>query len=246
MPKIPDLTDPRYLDELGWFLYHEKFRRDQFGASYTQERLAYSRMLLDEVLDACEQERAWLTEKTVVSVGCGCTGDLTAWPAAVKIAVDPLLYAYQKLGMLMGDAQGTSPTVYLSLEVEQLPMLDQCADLVVCRNALDHVPAPAMMLGQIHRILKPLGYLFLSVDIGGSPTPDEPTVFTSDTLTTLIGESFTIVKRLDALPPHSKGRSCSVRIAARKPDDSTSRLDKDALLNAYVAQFQPTASSRPR
>ena len=73
MPKIPDLTDPRYLDELGWFLYHEKFRRDQFCASYTEERLAYSRTLIDEVLAACKQERAWLTEKAVVTVGCGCT-----------------------------------------------------------------------------------------------------------------------------------------------------------------------------
>ena len=28
MPEIPDLTDPRYLDEVGWFLYYEKYRRD--------------------------------------------------------------------------------------------------------------------------------------------------------------------------------------------------------------------------
>ena len=109
MLRIPDLTDPRYLDELGWFLYHEKFRRDQFGASYADERLAYSQMLLDEVLRACEQDRPWLSDKTVVTVGCGCTGDLATWPAAVKIAVDPLLYAYQKLGMLVRMRPGRSP-----------------------------------------------------------------------------------------------------------------------------------------
>ena len=123
-------------------------------------------------------------------------GNLTTWTAAVKIAVDPLLYAYQKLGMLIADAPGTVPTVYLSLGIEELPLLDRCAELVVCRNALDHVPAPKMMLDQIHRILKPRGYLFLSVDIGGSPTPDEPTVFTIDSLTTLVGESFTIVSHM--------------------------------------------------
>ena len=43
MPQIPDLTDPRYLDEVGWFLYHEKYERDRFGGSYDAERLAYSR-----------------------------------------------------------------------------------------------------------------------------------------------------------------------------------------------------------
>ena len=44
MPQIPDLSDPRYLDEVGWFLYHEKYRRDRFGGSYHAERLAHSRL----------------------------------------------------------------------------------------------------------------------------------------------------------------------------------------------------------
>ena len=94
MPHIPDLADPRYLDEVGWFLYHEKYERDQFGASYDEERLAYSRSLLEEVLSYCGRDETWLLDKTVVSIGCGCTGDLATWPAAVKIAVDPLLWLY--------------------------------------------------------------------------------------------------------------------------------------------------------
>ena len=238
MPKIPDLTDPRYLDELGWFLYHEQFRRDQFGASYTEERLAYSGMLLDEVLRGCERDRAWLADKTVVTVGCGCTGDLSTWPAAVKIAVDPLLYAYQKLGMLVPDAPGTVPTVFLSVGVEDLPLMDDCADLVLCRNALDHVPAPASMLQQMRRILRPGGVAYLSVDIGGEPTPDEPTVFTIDGLTALVAASFTIVHRMDHHRPHSAGRVCAVRILARKPEGTAESLDKEAVLNAYLAQLK--------
>jgi hypothetical protein len=34
MPQIPDLTDPRYRDEVGWFLYHERYDRDKYGGSY--------------------------------------------------------------------------------------------------------------------------------------------------------------------------------------------------------------------
>ena len=101
MPQIPDLTDPRYLDEIGWFLYHEKYRRGQFGGSYNAERLAYSRLLRDEVARYLDTAASWFERKTVVSIGCGCTGDLAAFPAAVKIAIDPLLYIYQKFGMLM-------------------------------------------------------------------------------------------------------------------------------------------------
>ena len=74
-PIIPDLTNPRYRDEVGWFLYHEKYGREN-GGSYDAERVAYSRLLLEEVLRFAERDTKWLADKTVVSIGCGCTGDL--------------------------------------------------------------------------------------------------------------------------------------------------------------------------
>jgi hypothetical protein len=49
MAEHPDLTYRRYLDEVGWFLYHEEYGRDQFSGSYDTERYAYSRPLLNEV-----------------------------------------------------------------------------------------------------------------------------------------------------------------------------------------------------
>jgi hypothetical protein len=111
MADIPDLTDPRYLEEIGWFLYYEKYRRDQFGGSYEAERVAYSRLLLAEVADHLGRDVSWVEGKTVVSLGCGCTGDLAAFPAAVKIAIDPLLYAYQQLGMLVRAETGSRPCI---------------------------------------------------------------------------------------------------------------------------------------
>jgi ubiquinone/menaquinone biosynthesis C-methylase UbiE len=152
MPQIPDLTDPRYLDEIGWFLYHEKYCRSQFGGSYHAERVAYSRLLRDEVARYLDTEASWLEHKTVVSIGSGCTGDLATFPASVKIAIDPLLYIYQQLGMLVEDEAG-SRTVYLSLAAESLPLLDNYADLVICRNALDHMPEPHVALKEMSRIL---------------------------------------------------------------------------------------------
>src|SRR5262245_27728693 len=154
MPFIPDLTDPRYLYEVGWFLYHEKYGRSQFDGSYDEERWAYSRLLREEVLSYCGHQEQWLRDKTVVSIGCGCTGDLAAWPAAVKIAVDPLLYTYQKLHMLLDDIEGTGRTVHLAMSAEDLPLLDECAHLVICRNALDHMQDPVKALQHMWRILK--------------------------------------------------------------------------------------------
>jgi SAM-dependent methyltransferase len=238
MPLIPNLTDPRYLDEVGWFLYHKEYRRQQFGGTYDEERLAYSRLLLDEVLGYCGHDEPWLKDKTVVSIGSGCTGDLAAWPAAVKIAVDPLLYTYQQLRMLVGDVSGTSQTVHLAMSVEELPLLDDCADLVICRNALDHMPDPQLGLRQIGRILKDNAPLFLSVDIGGFPTPDEPTVFSVDSLVALLEDQFAIVRHTDDHLAHSGWRAGSVRMLARKKPQAREVLDSNQVLQAYIARLE--------
>jgi ubiquinone/menaquinone biosynthesis C-methylase UbiE len=232
MPQIPDLTDPRYLDEIGWFLYHEKYCRSQFGGSYYDERVAYSRLLRDEVARYLDTEASWLERKTVVSIGSGCTGDLAAFPASVKIAIDPLLYIYQQLGMLVEDEAG-SRTVYLSLAAESLPLLDNYADLVICRNALDHMPEPHVALKEMSRILIKDGALFVSVDIGGSPTPDEPTVFSVDSLRTLLEQDFELVRLDNTYPPHSVGRVCSLRVLARKRPRASQPIDKAKILRAY-------------
>ena len=239
MPEIPDLTDPRYLDEVGWFLYHEACRRDGFTGSYAEERLAYSAMFLREVLDFCGENPSWLHDKTVVTFGCGCTGDLNAWPAAKKIAVDPLLYTYQQLGMIADDLPGTASTLCLSVGVENLCLLDDCADLVLCRNALDHMFDTRVALREISRILKPNGAFFLSVDIGGEPTPDEPTVFSEESLLSLLNEGFDVTLPLDKKPPHSPNRICRIRLLARnRKAEPTSALDKGGILKAYLARCE--------
>lgn len=236
MPRIPDLSDPRYLDEVGWFLYHEKYRRDRFGGSYDAERIAYSRLLRDEVLGFLGRPAGWLEDRTVVSIGCGCTGDLTAFPARTKIAIDPLLYAYQQLDMLVADETG-GRTIYLSLGAEDLPLLDRFADLVICRNALDHMPDPRVGLNEIWRILADDGAVFVSVDIGGEPTPDEPTVFSVDSLRALVSERFQLQASTDGHRPHSVGRAGNVRLMARKVPDPSRPLDKSQVLRAYEARL---------
>jgi SAM-dependent methyltransferase len=236
MPHIPDLTDPRYLDEVGWFLYHERYERDRFGGSYDAERLAYSRLLRDEVASYLGQGPGWFEGKTIVSIGSGCTGDLATFAAPLKIAIDPLLYVYQKLGMLLADEAG-GRTVYLSHGAESLPLLDEFADLVICRNALDHMPDPGTALKEMWRILKDDGAVFLSVDIGGVPTPDEPTVFSVESLRDVLREHFEVTALTDHHPSHSVGRLGSVRIVARKARGMARSLDKEAILRAYEARL---------
>ena len=237
MPFMPDFTDPRYVDEVGWFLYHEKYGRDEFGGSYDAERRAYSRLLLEEVAKYLKQEPTWLEDKIVVSIGCGCSGDLVAFPSRLKIAIDPLLYVYQQLGLLMPDVAG-SPTVYMSTGAEELPLLSDYADLVICRNALDHMHDPARALKEMGRILHKDGALFLSVDLGGEPTPDEPTVFSSDSLEALLlQERFEIIDSARGELPHSAWRHSSMRIMTRKKPQNALILDKEEILRRYTARL---------
>ena len=115
--------------------------------------------------------------------------------------------------------------------------LDDFADLVICRNALDHMPNPEIALAEIRRILTSDGVLFASVDIGGAPTPDEPTVFSVESLGALIGDQFDVLTLDDDYPPHSVGRVCSTRIVARKKPGPVQALDKEAILRAYESQL---------
>jgi len=233
MPELPDFKNLRYLNEVGWFLYRDTYGYNHFTGSYAAERMVWSEMLLDELTSDYGKNRSWVADKTVLNVGCGCTGEIAAWPAAVKIAADPLLYAYQKLGMLIEDAPGTNRTVYLSVGVEGLPLLDESVDVLICRNALDHMADPRVGLAQLWRVLKSDGVFFLSVDIGGDPTPDEPSPFTEKSLTSLLKKSFEIVLKREEPKPHNEHRDHSVRIVARKKGASRAELDRRAILHAY-------------
>jgi SAM-dependent methyltransferase len=233
MPYIPDFNDLRYLYEVGWFLYRAKYGHNHWTGSYSEERMVWSQMLLDEFIECSGLGRKWVEDKTVVTIGCGCSGDLAAWPAAFKIAVDPLLYTYQKLGMLIADAPGARPTTYLSVAVEDLPLLDESADVVICRNALDHMLDPRIGTRQVWRVLRNEGIFFLSVDIGGEPTPDEPSPFTRDSLSTLLDEQFTVVGEKGPMPPHNQGREFGLRVIARKKAGPGVSLDKEEILRAY-------------
>jgi hypothetical protein len=79
--------------------------------------------------------------------------------------------------------------------------------------------------------------VFVSVDVGGAPIPDEPTVFSVESLGALLANDFEIGRLTDNMVPHSVGRLRSVRLLAQKKLRSGSLLDKDAILLAYEARL---------
>jgi SAM-dependent methyltransferase len=232
-PKLPDLTNPRYLHEVGWFLLQEKHKDIYQGGGYEAYRPDHSRMLLDEVLTLLEQPEGWLADKVIVAVGSGCACELRDWPASLKVEVDPLLYVYQQLSMLLEDRTDAPPTLRLAVGIEDLPLLDEFADVVVCRNAIDHVEDPGAGLGEMWRVLKPGGLLFLSVDMGGAPTPDEPNPFSPGQVEEMVAGRFEIHARSDSHKPHAGWRDSNSRFLLHRIGEKPPSVDKAAVIEAY-------------
>jgi SAM-dependent methyltransferase len=56
-----------------------------------------------------------------------------------------------------------TPLVDVVARAEQIPFPSQNFDLVLCTQMLQYVPDPALVISEIHRVLKPGGRLLLSV-----------------------------------------------------------------------------------
>jgi hypothetical protein len=97
---------------------------------------------------------------------------------------------------------------------------------------------PPVALKEVRRILNKDAVVFLSVDIGGEPTPDEPTVFCPQSLETLLLEKqFEIVSCVRDAQPNSASRPSSARITARKESPTAVNLDKDEILRRYTSRL---------
>jgi SAM-dependent methyltransferase len=241
-PQLPDMNDPRYLHEVGWFLLQQKHQELYEGGGYERYRPEHSALLQEEVLSTAGKDESWLSDKVVVAVGSGCACELRSWRTALKVEVDPLLYAYQQLGMILDDREDAPPTLRLAVGIEVLPLLDEFADLVICRNALDHVEEPSRGLGEMWRILKPDGHLFLSVDLGGMPTPDEPNPFAEGQLEEMIEGSFEVAARSDGNKPHAGWRDSNSRFLLRRIGRKGPSLDKEAVIAAYERSLEENRS----
>jgi len=56
-----------------------------------------------------------------------------------------------------------TPLVDIAGDAAQLPIRNDCFDLVLCTQMLEYAPDPRQVIAEIHRVLKPGGFLLLSV-----------------------------------------------------------------------------------
>ncbi len=94
----------------------------------------------------------------VLDVGCGISTVLHFLPGQ-RFGIDPLADEYKRIysypaGIEVRQGYG-----------EQIPFPDQWFDAVFCSNVLDHTSEPDRVLAEIRRVLRPTGFLVLTVEV---------------------------------------------------------------------------------
>lgn len=103
---------------------------------------------------------------SVLEIGCGpywgMLTDAECRAASLCVAVDPLIEAFNQLGLLENEERGDIR--YYSVPFEQWDT-DLTFDAILCANALDHGEMGFHLLPKIARLLKPGGRFYLHVHL---------------------------------------------------------------------------------
>lgn len=136
--------------------------------SYYDERFAIAhdeadaRAALADVESALGRDLA--TDHVVLDVGCG-----TGWFAAglERLAPETVVLGLDLSSGMLSKAAGAGASRLIQAQCEAVPLPDSCADVVVSRGVLHHVPDPGAALAEWRRLVKPDGAVLLASE----PTP---------------------------------------------------------------------------
>lgn len=100
-----------------------------------------------------ETARAVLPDERILDAGAG------------ECVYRPLFEGRRYVAIDRGVGDGTWDYGKLdaSADLERIPFADACFDTVLCTETLEHVARPARVLAELRRVLKPGGWLALSV-----------------------------------------------------------------------------------
>jgi SAM-dependent methyltransferase len=124
----------------------------------------FSRPYWEAELARDELDFSLFEGKIVCEIGAGPLGMIYFADAKARIAVDPLIRFYEELGLL--SVEDDQDVRLIEAGGEAIPEVeDDCVDVVICYNVLDHVHAPERVLREARRILRADGLLYLNCHI---------------------------------------------------------------------------------
>lgn len=126
------------------------------GEHVLENRILEWKRHLDGIGIAFESFQA----QRILDVGCGPVGVCYFIDAKLSLGIDPLAHQFQEWNGYWGR--------YVKLMQgmgEMTPIKGGVFDTIFCINVLDHSLAPAAIISEISRVLKPEGILVLHVDL---------------------------------------------------------------------------------
>jgi SAM-dependent methyltransferase len=140
-------------------------RQAQAIAEGAMSQLEWYRWRADQLADrlrALELDHLADGSARVIEVGSGPVGVASFFPARHRVAIDPLADRYARLPALVALR---SPDVrYLRGVGEELPAETGGSDLALIENCIDHVRDIDAVMRELHRVLRPGGILYLTVN----------------------------------------------------------------------------------
>jgi SAM-dependent methyltransferase len=165
------------------------------GAPYPMWRQVYPLTEMWNYTVGCGYTLDYFHDKVVVEVGTGPLGIVAALEAREKVGLDPLSDAYDRLFDRPGDVR------YMTSKGEDIPLADHYADVIYCKNVLDHVHNPPRLLQEVRRTLKPGGVFILIVNLAGhdaeAPKDDplHPYSFTAEGVRAMVSAAGFVVEK---------------------------------------------------
>lgn len=140
------------------------FRRPNVGgresrAAYSKWEHELGRGLVRDYLEP----RGDLAGKTVLDVGCGLGGKSVAYcEAGAKVVGVDILPENAQVSMdYAADVLGIETPAFLVSDAARLPFPDATFDAVVANDAMEHFSKPAEALGEMERVTRPGGVIWL-------------------------------------------------------------------------------------
>lgn len=132
------------------------------GNEEQKRRNQYCRGIIEDNCNICKDFFAQdFSKLKIIDIGSGPEGILHVINAACKVALDPLMDEYEKMGYAI-DANGVLP---YSAMAEHAAFGRISYDCAICMNALDHMKNPQIAIQSIAEILRDGGQLLLTTDL---------------------------------------------------------------------------------